>query len=246
MSETPPSLSRSVEDYLKVIYSLEEQGSAASTSAIAQALDVQPGSVSGMVKRLAGSGYVEHERYRGARLTPRGRREALRIVRRHRVLETYLSQRLGYSWDDVHEEAERLEHAASDDLIDRMAAALENPSHDPHGAPIPTRAGRVETTERTTLADVDVGSRVRIRAVRDDDSERLRYMESRGLLPGVLLTVEKQAPFNGPVSVRVGEPPGALETVGQELARRIRVGKVKDDGEPIRSEPRAVDEPTPD
>lgn len=223
MSETPPSLSRSVEDYLKAIYALEEQGDAASTSAIAQALDVQPGSVSGMVKRLAESGFVQHERYRGARLTHQGRREALRIIRRHRILETYLSERLGFSWDDVHEEAERLEHAASDRLIDRMATALQNPSHDPHGAPIPTRAGLVETTTRVTLAEIEAGAQVRIRAVQDDDSERLRYMEARGLLPGVLLTVEQQAPFNGPVSIRVGDPPGVSQTVGHELARRIRV-----------------------
>jgi DtxR family transcriptional regulator, Mn-dependent transcriptional regulator len=228
MPPDPPSLSRSVEDYLKAIYALEEQGDAASTSAIAEALAVQPASVSGMVKRLAESGYVEHERYRGARLTEKGQREALRIIRRHRVLETYLNQRLGYSWDDVHEEAERLEHAASDELIDRMAGALEHPSHDPHGAPIPTRGGDIETTSRTTLAEVDPGRKVRIHAVRDDDPERLRYMEARGLLPGVVLEIENRAPFNGPVSIRVGEPAGVTQTVGYELARRIRVTVVRD------------------
>lgn len=216
-------LSRSVEDYLKVIYSLLEQGESASTSAIAQALDVQPASVSGMVKRLAESGFVEHERYRGARLTESGIREALRIIRRHRVIETYLSQRLGYSWDDVHDEAERLEHAASDDLIDRMAAALEHPSHDPHGSPIPTRTGDVESTSRLTLSEVEPGQHVTIRAVRDDDSERLRYMEARGLLPGVRLKVEQRAPFNGPVSVRIGDRSEVVQTIGFELARRIRV-----------------------
>lgn len=232
MTSDAPLLSRSVEDYLKAIYSLAERGDAASTSAIAEALAVQPASVSGMVKRLAESGFVEHERYRGARLTEVGEREALRIIRRHRILETYLVQRLEYSWDDVHEEAERLEHAASDDLIDRMAGALENPSHDPHGAPIPTRSGRVESTSRTTLAEVEAGSRVRIRAVRDDDPERLRYMEARGLLPGVLLTVESRAPFNGPVSVRVGEPAGVVQTIGHELARRIRVGELELEPDP--------------
>jgi DtxR family transcriptional regulator, Mn-dependent transcriptional regulator len=231
MPETPPSLSRSVEDYLKAIYSLQEQGDVASTSAIAQLLDVQPGSVSGMVKRLAEAGYVEHERYRGARLTELGEREALRIIRRHRVLETYLNQRLGYSWDDVHAEAERLEHAASDELIDRMASALEHPSHDPHGAPIPTRAGDVESTSRMTLAEAEPGDQVRIRAVQDDDSERLRYMEARGLLPGVILTVEQRAPFNGPVSVRVGEPAGVPQTIGFDLARRIRVAELSENEE---------------
>ena len=222
MSE-PPSLSRSVEDYLKAIYSVEERDGAASTSAIARELRIQPASVSGMLKRLAESDYVEYERYRGVHLTEAGTREALRIIRRHRILETYLSQRLGYSWEDVHEEAERLEHAASDELIDRMASALEHPSHDPHGAPIPTRSGDVETTSRTTLAEVETGSTVRIRAVRDDDPERLRYLEARGLLPGVVLTVEQRAPFNGPISVRVEEAAEGARTVGYDLATRIRV-----------------------
>jgi len=217
------SLSRSVEDYLKAIYSLEEQGDAVSTSGLAEVLELQPGSVSGMVKRLAEAGYVEHERYRGARLTSEGRHEALRIIRRHRILETYLSERLGFSWDDVHEEAERLEHAASDRLIERMAAALQYPSHDPHGAPIPTPGGTVEPNSWTNLAQADAGTRVRICAVQDDDSERLRYMEARGLLPGVHLIVEKQAPFNGPVTVRLDTFPGTTQTVGYELARRILV-----------------------
>jgi DtxR family transcriptional regulator, Mn-dependent transcriptional regulator len=223
MTDQSPPLSRSVEDYLKVIYGLTERGESASTSAIADALDIQPASVSGMVKRLAESGYVRHAPYRGVHLTAEGTREALRIVRRHRVIETYLAQRLGYSWDDVHEEAERLEHAASDDLVDRMAAALEDPRHDPHGAPIPTRSGDVETVDHPTLAEVEVGQEVRIRAVQDEDAERLRYMEARGLLPGVTLSVETRAPFNGPVTVRLGGKKGEIQTVGHELSTRIRV-----------------------
>lgn len=234
-------LSRSVEDYLKAIYALSERGGPASTSSIAETLDVQPASVSGMIKRLAEAGYVRHAPYRGVRLTALGTREALRIVRRHRVLETYLSQRLGYSWDDVHEEAERLEHAASDDLIDRMAAALEDPSHDPHGAPIPTRTGDVERADHPTLAEVETGREVRIREVHDDDSERLRYMEARGLLPGVRLSVESRAPFNGPVTVRLGGPEGSIQTIGHELSTRIRVAPLDDaapDGMPAAPEPR--------
>lgn len=225
MSPDNSALSRSVEDYLKTIYSLSESGGPASTSGIAEALDVQPASVSGMIKRLAEAGYVSHEPYRGVRLTPGGSREALRIIRRHRILETYLSQRLGYSWDDVHEEAERLEHAASDELIDRMATALDNPRHDPHGAPIPSRSGDVESGDHPTLAEVEAGGRVEIRSVLDEDSERLRYMEARGLMPGVLLAVEGRAPFNGPITVRVGAE-GLSQTIGFELARRIRVSEV--------------------
>ena len=227
MVDDSHTLSRSVEDYLKVIYAVSHEGEAASTSEIAEALDVQPASVSGMVKRLAESGYVEHLPYRGVRLSAEGEREALRIIRRHRVLETYLSQRLGYSWDDVHAEAELLEHAASDELIDRMASALEDPSHDPHGAPIPTRAGEVEITDHPTLADVRPGARVFIRAVRDDDPERLRYMEAQGLLPGVLLRVDSTDPFDGPITLRVGEGDAAPQTIGRELASRIRVAVVE-------------------
>ncbi|MDX1568596.1 MAG: metal-dependent transcriptional regulator [Longimicrobiales bacterium] len=223
MNPRSPHLSRSVEDYLKAIYALTEQGEAASTSQLAEALDVQPASVSGMIKRLAENGLVEHVPYRGVRLTEEGAREALRIVRRHRVLETYLHVRLGYSWDDVHREAERLEHAASDTLIDRMAAALEHPEHDPHGAPIPTRSGEIEETTFSTLNDAAVGDVVQIRAVSDEDSERLRYMEARGLLPGVRLRILGREPRDGPLTLRVGEPGGHEETVGKELARRIFV-----------------------
>ncbi len=223
MPPETPSLSRSVEDYLKAIYSLSETGEAASTSSIAGILDVQPASVSGMIKRLAEWGFVEHVPYRGVKLTSSGSREALRIIRRHRVLETYLSQRLGYTWDDVHEEAERLEHAASDELIDRMAAAMENPSHDPHGAPIPSASGDVEVRNHPTLAEVEAGETVRIRAVRDEDAERLRYMEARGLMPGVILILETRAPFSGPITVRVGGSEGVPQTIGFDLARRIWV-----------------------
>ncbi|MEX0836745.1 MAG: metal-dependent transcriptional regulator, partial [Gemmatimonadota bacterium] len=178
-------LSRSEEDYLKAIYGLSESGDPASTSAIATVLDIQPASVTGMVKRMAESGFLEHIPYKGVRLTDRGAREALRVLRRHRILETYLCERLGFSWDDVHAEAERLEHAASDRLVERMAAALEFPSYDPHGAPIPTKGGQIEPTDPATLADARFGDRVRIRAVRDEDSETLRAIAEEGLLPGV-------------------------------------------------------------
>ena len=137
-------LTPSVEYYLKAIYALTERGEAASTSALAEALDVQPASITGMIKRLADFGYVEHTRYRGVHLTEKGSKAALRVIRRHRILETYLQTHLGFTWDDVHSEAERLEHAASETLIERMATILRHPSHDPHGAPIPTSAGELE------------------------------------------------------------------------------------------------------
>ena len=223
MSHAPqPRLTRSVEDYLKAVYSLTEREESASTSALAEVLDVKPASVTGMVKRLAECGYLEHARYRGVQLTQAGSREALRIIRRHRILETYLHMHLGYSWDDVHPEAERLEHAASEALIDRMAAILEHPSHDPHGAPIPTPSGEIEVPDFVTLNEVALGVAVQIRAVQDEDPARLRYLETLGLIPGVRLTVKKRAPFDGPTTVSVGIR-GNAEVIGSDLADGIFV-----------------------
>lgn len=139
--ERPP-LTGQAEDYLKAIYELERDGSAAGTNDIAARLGIAPASVTGMVQRLARLGLVATERYRGARLTDGGRAAALQLIRRHRIIESYLVQRLGFSADDVHDEAERLEHAASDLLIERMAAAIGNPTEDPHGTPIPASQGR--------------------------------------------------------------------------------------------------------
>ncbi len=223
MNDTPePRLTRSVEDYLKAVYSLTEREESASTSALAEALDVQPASVTGMVKRLAECGYLEHSRYRGVRLTESGSREALRIIRRHRILETYLHMHLGYSWEDVHQEAERLEHAASDALSDRMAGILENPSHDPHGAPIPTPSGEIEASDFVTLNEVAPGVAVQIRAVQDEDPARLRYLETLGLVPGARLTVQERAPSDGQTTVSVGSRENA-EVIGPDLADGIYV-----------------------
>ena len=223
MPAPPPNLSRSVEDYLKAIFGLSERGEPASTSAIAGALAVQPASVTGMVKRMAESGLLEHAPYRGVRLTPRGQKEALKILRRHRIIETYLCERLGFAWEDVHEEAELLEHAASDQLVERMAAALAFPRHDPHGAPIPTSAGEIEETDSATLADARPGSLLRVRAVRDEDAARLRSMVAMGLTPGTRLRVEEPQGDADEVSVRLGETEGTVRTVRRDLAERVYV-----------------------
>ncbi|MDX1495309.1 MAG: metal-dependent transcriptional regulator [Longimicrobiales bacterium] len=215
-------LSRSVEDYLKAIYALSDSGDPASTSAIAEALDIQPASVTGMIKRMAESGLLEHVPYKGVRLTEPGALEALKVLRRHRILETYLCEKLGYSWDDVHDEAERLEHAASDKLIERMAGALDFPSHDPHGAPIPTRAGDIETTDLATLADARAGDRVLIRAVRDEDSSDLRSMAEGGLVPGAKVLVHEDSGDDGFVDVSVTGT-SHPRRVPDELARHIYV-----------------------
>src|SRR5262245_46243140 len=163
------SLTRSVEDYLKAIYRLSLAGQPASTSQIASLLELSAPSVSGMVKRLAEQGLLEYLPYKGVQLTDEGRRVALRMVRRHRMIETYLVEFLGYSWDTVHEEAERLEHAVTDTLVERMAAALGHPAVDPHGDPIPTADGSVDEHELTPLADVPAQHTVEIRRVVQGD-----------------------------------------------------------------------------
>jgi len=223
MADLAPGLSRSVEDYLKAIYGICERGGVASTSAIAEALEIQPASVTGMVKRMAESALLEHVPYRGVRLTDEGAREALRVLRRHRILETYLCRCLGYTWDDVHEEAERLEHAVSDELVERMAEAMRFPSHDPHGAPIPTSAGEIEATDAVSLTDAEHGSVLRIRAVRDEDSKRLRLLEAQGLIPGVRIRIEEGAREGEDLVVSLVGVGGARRMVPAELAGRIFV-----------------------
>ncbi|MEK9501406.1 metal-dependent transcriptional regulator [Gaopeijia maritima] len=224
MPGSPHRLSPSVEDYLKAVFALTRREEAASTSALAEALAVQPSSVTGMVKRLAGEGLLEHVPYRGVSLTAVGQREALRILRRHRVLETYLTERLGFAWDDVHDEAERLEHAASDRLIEAMAAALGHPSHDPHGAPIPTASGEIEVMDLPTLAQCAPGDTVTVRAVPDEDGEALRAMESRGVGPGVMVTVGPPPADGEGMVLRVDGDERPL-AVAREVAHRILVAR---------------------
>ncbi len=212
-------LTRSVEDYLKAIYHLSPGGEAASTNEIAERLGLSAPSVSAMVRRLSDIGLLEHEPYRGVVLTEAGRRSALRVVRRHRLIEAYLVAFLGYSWDTVHDEAERLEHSVSDLLVERMAAALGNPRFDPHGDPIPSQDGVVEESAYTALAEVPVGETVEIRRVDTSQGERLRYLEDHGLVPGRQVTVTAHHPFDGPLVLQVGN--AAEQVIGHELAAQI-------------------------
>jgi DtxR family Mn-dependent transcriptional regulator len=209
-----------VEDYLKAIYQLGQGDAPVGTSAIAERLGVAPGSVTGMLKRLGQQELVEHERYQGARLTVEGRREAIRLIRRHRILELFLVEVLGYTWDQVHEEAERLEHAASDELVNRMSAALGDPEVDPHGHPIPGPTGPFRTPALPTLAELEPGDRAVLRRVSDDDPEALRYLASLNLIPGVEIEVLERTSHGGPVRVRVAD---REERIRLELARRLRV-----------------------
>ena len=221
-------LTAPVEDYLKAIYEIERREGAAATNDIAQRLSIAPASVSGMVRRLADQGLLAHEPYKGVRLTTAGRRAALRTIRRHRVIESYLAQALGYPWDRVHAEAERLEHAASDELIDRMAAAIGEPAVDPHGAPIPTREGSVDERRLVSLAEVAPATRARIVRVSDEDPGMLRYLAEMDIVPGAEVVVEGRQPFGGPVLLRVGT---VQRSIGVELAAQVRVEPVGPQGE---------------
>lgn len=211
-------LTRSSEDYLKTIYRLSTGGSAAATTDLAHALELTPASVSGMIKRLSEQKLLEHVPYRGVRLTAEGRRIALQMLRRHRIIESYLVAKLGYTWDTVHDEAEHLEHAVSDGLVERMAEALGNPVVDPHGDPIPDANGDVVDLASVPLTDVAVGESVTIRRVDSADPARLRYMADAGLVPGTVVTVIERQPFAGPIAVRLGH---ADRIVGHNLARLL-------------------------
>ena len=216
----PPALTAPVEDYLKAIYELERAGEPAATTRLATRLRVAPASVTGMVRRLAGQGLLTHERYRGVRLTVAGRRAALLTIRRHRVIETYLVKALGYRWDEVHEEAERLEHAASEDFINRIAAAIGEPTVDPHGAPIPTREGAVQELRFRTLAEVPAGVVAEVMHVADEDPSLLRYLADLAITPGCRVRVVDHAPFDGPITLEVGK---RTRAIGPALAARVLV-----------------------
>ena len=208
-------LTRSTEDYVKAIYRLAVGDAPVATNGIAAALELAPASVSGMVKRLSEQGLVDHAPYRGVSLTPNGRRIALRMLRRHRLIEAYLVEFLAFTWDTVHDEAERLEHAVSDGLVERMAQALGNPRFDPHGDPIPDADGRIADFIHVPLTEIAPGEVVTVSRVDTRDGGRLRFLAAEGLVPGTTVTVIEQQPFRGPVKVDIG---GVERIVGNELA----------------------------
>jgi DtxR family transcriptional regulator, Mn-dependent transcriptional regulator len=213
-------VSESAQDYLKAIWKLDRAGDM-STTALAESLGVAPASATAMLKKLATLGLVVHERYRGATLTPAGERMALEVVRHHRLLELYLMQALGLSWDQVHEEAEKLEHHLSDELEARIDQALGFPTRDPHGDPIPSRELLLARDELTCLSELEAGSMTVIRRVPDGDPELLRYLATLGLVPAEEVTVVDQAPFDGPVTIEVR---GSRHAIGRSLAAQIEVG----------------------
>jgi DtxR family Mn-dependent transcriptional regulator len=207
-----------VQDYLKAIYALESAGERATTSALATRMGVSAPSVTAMAKRLAELGLVERAPYRGVALTAVGRRGALEVTRHHRLLERYLADRLGLSLHEVHAEAERLEHALSEELEAKIDAELGFPTHDPHGDPIPDRDLRVDSARSRTLVDLEPGACAQVSRVPDGDSELLRYLTELGIVPGSAVEIVAQAPFSGPVTLRTGTGEHAIS---RELADRI-------------------------
>jgi len=201
--ERRSTFSRSQQDYLKALYQLHGDQRPVPTGDLAQRLGISSPSVSEMVTRLTAQGLVEHDRYRGQQLTREGRKVALELVRHHRLLEMFLVQVLGYSWDEVHDEAERLEHVISERMEQRIFELLGRPELDPHGHAIPSRTGKVRPVSERTLRDVRAGERVVVQGVSDDDAGRLRELERRGLLPGTQIEVVAASEYEGPIEVRI-------------------------------------------
>ncbi|WP_374228463.1 metal-dependent transcriptional regulator [Saccharopolyspora sp. 7B] len=221
MAERP---SASVEDYVRAIYGLTERGVAVTNATLTQRLGLSPSSVSGMITKLAQLGLVTHIRYRSVELTAEGRRLAYDVLRRHRLLELFLVEVLDYTWDEVHPEADGLEHAVFDELIEHIAAKLGHPTHDPHGDPIPTADGVVEKPTTRLLDQVEPGTVGTIARVWDTDSELLRYLTDHGMILGARIEVVERKPFGGPLVVRVGEPAEAeTHFLGTEIASTLSI-----------------------
>src|SRR3954447_5333549 len=219
------SISAAVEDYAKAIYALQvAAGGPVTNNALAERLGVSAASASNMVKKLDGLGLVEHVPYHGVVLTPAGRRVALEVLRHHRLLELYLAQSLGVPWDRVHDEAEVLEHHISEELEELIAKALGNPTHDPHGDPIPTRELEILEEVACTLDSLEPGQRGRFTRISDQNPEMLRYLADRGIAPGDDFEVMDKQPFGGPLFVRFGDE---THVVGGLLAAAMRVEEAR-------------------
>jgi DtxR family Mn-dependent transcriptional regulator len=228
MPEMPdPGVHRSTatEDYLKAVYALEERDlGPVTTTDLANRLGVSVSSASGMVGKLGRLGLVTHRRYRNIELTDEGRIVALAVLRRHRIVELYLVEALGFRWDEVHEEAEVLEHAISDKLLARMAAALGNPTRDPHGDPIPTTDGHIVVVPTTKLSALQPGMAGELVRVADSNPELLRYLADHHISLGDRVEAVERQPLDGPLLVRVGRPLDAtLHTLGGALAAAMEL-----------------------
>lgn len=217
-----------MEDYLKAIYKLSVENSPVATQRLADELNLSGPSVTNMVKRMHDLNLLDHSRYHGVTLTTAGTRVALEVVRHHRIIELYLAEALGYDWDEVHQEAERLEHYVSEELEARMEQALGYPEYDPHGEPIPTRSGTLPHLDDALLIAAPVSSKVRVSRVDDDDPDQLRYLTGLGIRPSVVIEVVERMPFDGPVRVRINE---AEVLVPHRVAESVRVSTDVDGNE---------------
>ncbi len=224
MSDYQDFRTEAVEDLLKAVYTLQREDDPVSTTMLAKSLDISAPSVTDMIKRLSESKshppLLEHRPYHGVRLTELGEKIALEVIRHHRLLELYLSQKLGYSWDEVHSEAERLEHVISEQLEARIAAALGNPSLDPHGDPIPALDGTLPINSRQSLAELPVGTQGTTSRITDQASEVLRYLSGLGLIPGAPVTVIARSPIGDTVTLSVA---GAEHTISETVARSVQI-----------------------
>ncbi|HEY7472921.1 MAG TPA: metal-dependent transcriptional regulator [Gemmatimonadota bacterium] len=222
VADALPEITPPIEDYLKVIYVLvQERGEQrASTSAISERMDVSPASASNMMQKLAEMRLVDYVPYHGVSLTEAGEKIALEVIRHHRLIELYLSEALGYSWDAVHEEAERLEHVISEEFEDRIDAMLGHPTTDPHGDPIPPKTGRPPAGTSRPLSDAEVGESVVVRRVSDRDGELLRRLASLELVPGARVRIVERIPSGGRITL---DRDGRRMSLEDEVARRVFV-----------------------
>ena len=197
--------SASVEDYLKAIYELTQEHERASTNEIAEQMGVTPASATGMIQRLAAAAppLIEYQKHRGASLTVEGRQTALEIIRHHRLLEAFLHEKLGFTWDEVHDEADRLEHVISEELEERICNALGDPSYDPHGDPIPNREFQMPVRSNVRMSELLPGDHATIQRINDADPDLLRYLSSIGLTPNTIVTVLEVSPFDGNLHLQV-------------------------------------------
>lgn len=219
--------SKALEDYLKIIYKLEDKRSekGVQTSVIAERLSISQASVSNMLKKLADSDYISYEPYYGVSLTPSGRKIALNMIRKHRILELYLVERLNYSWDEVDEEAEVLEHAISDTLANRMWSDLGQPTHDPHGSPIPSIEGELIKQDLVSLVEVPIEQKIQVVRIKNRSPEELRYLANIGLTTGVSLKIKNMAPLNGHLLVEIEDE--NLHAIDYRLAMALFVSGTK-------------------
>jgi DtxR family Mn-dependent transcriptional regulator len=213
-------INEAIEDYLKAIYAIQREKGKVATTILAGRLRIQPASVTAMIKKLSEMNLVTYERYQGVKLTASGKKIALEIIRHHRLVELFLAEALGVSWDKVHQEAEKWEHFLSDELEERIDALLGYPTHDPHGAPIPDRNGKVEKRSTLLLADLKPAQSAVVVEVSDHDPELLRYLGTMGLYPKVKFEVLEVAPFEGPVKIEIQRNEYIL---GNKIARQIFV-----------------------